>query len=414
MGLLPDIAASLGITEPTAGHVISAYALGVVIGAPLIARLAARMNRKTLLLALMAVFTLGNLASVLAPSYGTLMAARFVAGLPHGAFFGVAALVAAHLMGRGNRAKAVAHVMTGLTVATVLGVPMASWLGQALGWRSAFGLVVAVGVDHADRDLVLAAHTAVDARHQSAHRTRRAAARAGVAGTARRNDRLRRDVRRVHLHQHDDDRRRRTAPRPGPVGAHGLRRRHGGRQPRRRPDGRQVGDPRTLCVDRRAGRRARGVRARRSQPVDGAGGAVRHRRGRFRGGTGPADPADGRRARRADVGGGPEPLRAQHRQCDRRLGRRRWSSRPDTATPLPPRPARCWPPPDLSSSPFPCCCSAPAGSHRPHNAFQLDGHPVERFDAARGPAHRDRAFHGGDDEGGDLFGVSAGGPVVPQ
>ena len=146
MGLLPDIAASLGITEPTAGHVISAYALGVVIGAPLIACLAARMNRKTLLLALMAVFTLGNLASVLAPSYGTLMAARFVAGLPHGAFFGVAALVAAHLMGPRNRAKAVAHVMTGLTVATVLGVPMASWLGQALGWRSAFGLVVIVGL----------------------------------------------------------------------------------------------------------------------------------------------------------------------------------------------------------------------------------------------------------------------------
>jgi MFS transporter, DHA1 family, inner membrane transport protein len=146
MGLLPEIAASLGITEPTAGHVISAYALGVVIGAPLIACLAARMNRKTLLLALMAVFTLGNLASVLAPSYGTLMAARFVAGLPHGAFFGVAALVAAHLMGPRNRAKAVAHVMTGLTVATVLGVPMASWLGQALGWRSAFGLVVIVGL----------------------------------------------------------------------------------------------------------------------------------------------------------------------------------------------------------------------------------------------------------------------------
>ena len=112
MGLLPDIASSLGITEPTAGHVISAYALGVVVGAPLIAALTARMPRKTLLLGLMAVFTLGNLASVFAPSYGTLMVARFVAGLPHGAFFGVAALVAAHLMGPQNRAKAVAHVMT--------------------------------------------------------------------------------------------------------------------------------------------------------------------------------------------------------------------------------------------------------------------------------------------------------------
>ena len=95
MGLLPDIASSLGITEPTAGHVISAYALGVVIGAPVIAALAARVPRKTLLLVLMAVFTLGNLASVLAPSYDTLMAARFVAGRPHGAYFGVAARVAA-------------------------------------------------------------------------------------------------------------------------------------------------------------------------------------------------------------------------------------------------------------------------------------------------------------------------------
>jgi len=146
MGLLPDIAKNLGVTEPTAGHVISAYALGVVVGAPLIASLTARMERKKLLLGLMVVFTVSNLASMFAPTYGTLMAARFVAGLPHGAFFGIAALVAAHLMGPQNRAKAVAHVLTGLTVATVLGVPVASWLGQQFGWRSAFGLVVAVGL----------------------------------------------------------------------------------------------------------------------------------------------------------------------------------------------------------------------------------------------------------------------------
>ena len=146
MGLLPDIASSFAISEPAAGHVISAYALGVVVGAPLIASLTARMPRKTVLLGLMAVFTVSNLVSMFAPSYGLLIAARFVAGLPHGAFFGVAAMVASFLMGPRNRAKAVAHVMTGLTVATVVGVPMASWLGQALGWRSAFGLVVAVGV----------------------------------------------------------------------------------------------------------------------------------------------------------------------------------------------------------------------------------------------------------------------------
>ncbi|WP_163894409.1 MFS transporter [Mycolicibacterium hippocampi] len=146
MGLLPDIASGLGVSEPTAGHVISAYAMGVVVGAPLIAAVTARMARRRLLLGLMAVFTVGNLASMLAPSYESLIAARFLAGLPHGAFFGVAAMVAAHLMGPRNRARAVAHVMSGLTIATVLGVPMASWLGQTLGWRAAFGLVVGVGV----------------------------------------------------------------------------------------------------------------------------------------------------------------------------------------------------------------------------------------------------------------------------
>ncbi|MCW2655571.1 MAG: transporter, family, inner rane transport protein [Mycobacterium sp.] len=145
MGLLPDIASGLHITEPTAGHVISAYALGVVVGAPLIAAFTARVSRKKLLLGLMTLFALGNAAAVIAPNYSVLMAARFLAGLPHGAFFGVAALAASHLMGPGNRARAVAHVMSGLTVATVVGVPAASWLGQNLGWRSAFALVVAIG-----------------------------------------------------------------------------------------------------------------------------------------------------------------------------------------------------------------------------------------------------------------------------
>lgn len=146
MGLLPEMASSLGISEPTAGHVISAYALGVVVGAPVIAVLAAKVPRRTLLLALMAVFTIGNLVSAIAPSYSTMLGARFIAGLPHGAYFGVAALVAAQIMGPRNRAKAVAQVMTGLTVATVIGVPVASWLGQGLGWRAAFVLVVAIGL----------------------------------------------------------------------------------------------------------------------------------------------------------------------------------------------------------------------------------------------------------------------------
>ncbi len=146
MGLLPNIAADLGITEPVAGHLISAYALGVVVGAPVIAVLAARVSRRALLIGLMVAFTVGNALSIAAQSYGTLMAARFVAGLPHGAYFGVAALVAAHLAGPGKRASAVGKVMMGLSVANVAGVPAATWLGQALGWRSALALVVVIGV----------------------------------------------------------------------------------------------------------------------------------------------------------------------------------------------------------------------------------------------------------------------------
>ncbi|MCX6470678.1 MAG: MFS transporter [Corynebacteriales bacterium] len=146
MGLLPSIADSLRISEPTAGHVISAYALGVVVGAPLIAAATARMSRRALLITLMVAFTVGNAATVVAPTYGTLMAARFVAGLPHGAYFGVAALVAAHLAGPGSRAKAVGQVMLGLSVANVVGVPAATWLGEAFGWRTAFGVVVVIGL----------------------------------------------------------------------------------------------------------------------------------------------------------------------------------------------------------------------------------------------------------------------------
>ncbi|MEE4022414.1 MFS transporter [Gordonia sp. PKS22-38] len=146
MGLLPNIATTLSVSEPTAAHVISAYALGVVVGAPLIAALTARVPRRTLLIGLMVAFTVGNLATVLAPTYGLLIAARFVAGLPHGAYFGVAALVAAHLAGPRDRAKAVGQVMLGLSVANVLGVPMATWLGESFGWRVAFAIVVVIGL----------------------------------------------------------------------------------------------------------------------------------------------------------------------------------------------------------------------------------------------------------------------------
>ncbi|MGW5439080.1 MFS transporter [Nocardia asteroides] len=146
MGLLPDIAAAFGISEPTAGHAVSAYALGVVVGAPLIAALCARVPRKKLLIALMAAFTVGNAATVLAPTFGTLVLARFVSGLPHGAYFGVASLAAATLAPVGQRAKAVAAVMLGLSVANVIGVPGATWLGQHLGWRDAYVVVAVIGV----------------------------------------------------------------------------------------------------------------------------------------------------------------------------------------------------------------------------------------------------------------------------
>ncbi|AMJ63400.1 MFS transporter [Bosea sp. PAMC 26642] len=146
MSLLPFFSVGLGIDEPTAGHVISAYALGVVVGAPVIAVLAAKVTRRTLLIALMAVFAVANLLSALAPSYGWMLAFRFLSGLPHGAYFGVASLVAASLSPPNRRAQAVARVMLGLTIATILGVPAANLTGQALGWRWGFGITAVLAL----------------------------------------------------------------------------------------------------------------------------------------------------------------------------------------------------------------------------------------------------------------------------
>ena len=146
MGLLPEVAADIGTTIPQAGHVISAYALGVVIGAPLLAVLAAGVRRRSLLMALMLAFALGNFASAAAPDYLSLNLLRFVAGLPHGTYFGVAALVAAALAAPDRRASAVGLVMLGLTGATLAGVPLAAALGQMYGWRAAFVLVGAIAL----------------------------------------------------------------------------------------------------------------------------------------------------------------------------------------------------------------------------------------------------------------------------
>lgn len=138
MGLLPQIAGGVAISIPTAGHVISAYALGVVVGAPVLAGMGAKLPRRTLLVALMVAYALGNVLSAVAPSYATLVGARFLTGLPHGAYFGVASLVAADLAPPGLKARAVSRVLLGLSVANVLGVPVATWLGQTFGWRVAF------------------------------------------------------------------------------------------------------------------------------------------------------------------------------------------------------------------------------------------------------------------------------------
>jgi len=143
MGLLPQIAGGVGVSIPSAGHLISAYALGVVVGAPLIAAIAARVPRRQLLLVLMLVFLIGNAASAFATSFGFLLAARFVSGLPHGAYFGVASVVAAALVPANRRASAVARVMLGLTVSNIVGVPVATWAGQHLGWPA---LYIAVAV----------------------------------------------------------------------------------------------------------------------------------------------------------------------------------------------------------------------------------------------------------------------------
>ncbi|WP_037647882.1 MFS transporter [Streptomyces flavidovirens] len=146
MVLLPDVADDLGTSVPTAGHLVSAYAIGVVIGAPLLTALGSRIPRKRMLLLLMALFTVGNLASALAPGFGWLVAGRVLAGLPHGAFFGVGAVVAARLVADGRQARAVATMFLGLTVANIVGVPAATLLGQHLGWRATFLVVAAIGL----------------------------------------------------------------------------------------------------------------------------------------------------------------------------------------------------------------------------------------------------------------------------
>lgn len=146
MGLLPNVAETFSVTTPQAGYVISAYALGVVVGAPVIAVLAAKMARRTLLLTLMLILAAGNISSAMAPTFESFTLLRFVSGLPHGAYFGVAALVAASMVPVHRRARAVGRVMLGLTVATLLGTPLTTFFGQSLDWQVAFFSVGVLGL----------------------------------------------------------------------------------------------------------------------------------------------------------------------------------------------------------------------------------------------------------------------------
>ncbi|MFC8962901.1 MFS transporter [Streptomyces sp. NPDC057094] len=146
MGLLPDVADDLHISIPTAGHLVSAYALGVVIGAPLLAAATARMSRRTVLISLMGLFVVGNALSAFAPDHHWLLAARFLSGLPHGAFFGVGAVVATGLVAPERKARSVSLMFLGLTVANIIGVPVATAMGQHLGWRATFLGVSVIGV----------------------------------------------------------------------------------------------------------------------------------------------------------------------------------------------------------------------------------------------------------------------------
>jgi DHA1 family inner membrane transport protein len=146
MGLLLQVAADLHVGIAAAGLLISGYALGVFVGAPLLTAATSRLPRKTALVALMLIFTIGNLASALAPSYSVLMIARVITSLAHGTFFGVGAVVATGLVAEDRKASAISIMFTGLTVATLLGVPAGAWLGHAFGWRAPFWAVTAIGV----------------------------------------------------------------------------------------------------------------------------------------------------------------------------------------------------------------------------------------------------------------------------
>ena len=301
MSLLPFFAKDLGISAPTAGHVISAYALGVVIGAPLIAVLSARMARRTLLIVLMSVFAVANGLSALAPTYHWMLLFRFLSGLPHGAYFGIAALVAASLVPVERRTQAVGRVLLGLTIATIVGVPFANWVGQAFGWRWGFAVVAFLALLTVALVAMFAPRDRVD---PGASPLRELGALRRATGLADPRDggyRLWRPFRGVHLsrlHPHGGDRRvcRGIA---GGVGL--LWDRHDGWQ----PDRAQVRGSGAHADGRFAaglvGGCARALPVRRREALEHPPGRHRSRVWR-RAGDGYADASDGRSGRRSGAG----------------------------------------------------------------------------------------------------------------
>ncbi|MFI8961627.1 MFS transporter [Streptomyces sp. NPDC053493] len=146
MGVLPQVAGDFGVSIPTAGWLVTGYALGVVFGAPLLTVLGTKVSRKKMLMFLMGLFVVGNLVSALAPAFGIMLIGRVVASLAHGAFFGIGSVVAAGLVAPQKKASAISLMFMGLTVANIVGVPLGTYIGQAAGWRITFGLVAALGV----------------------------------------------------------------------------------------------------------------------------------------------------------------------------------------------------------------------------------------------------------------------------
>jgi DHA1 family inner membrane transport protein len=200
VGLLPTVAADLNISLPSAGLLVSLYALGVAIGAPLLTALTGKLPRKTLLLGLMALFTLGNLLAWQAPGYNSLIAARILTGLAHGVFFSIGSTIATGLVPKEKAASAIAIMFTGLTVALVTGVPLGTFIGQHFGWRETFLAVSALGAIAFVVSLIFVPrsiqHTPPASRDPAAQGAGPAAPPAGVCDHGRG---LRRLVHPVHL-----------------------------------------------------------------------------------------------------------------------------------------------------------------------------------------------------------------------